>query len=242
MIGGTREIKVGLFVFVAFILLTVIIFSISDFYTMEPKYNLRIQFSFANGVQVGAPVRLVGVNVGEVRSIRVYRDETRQRMQAEVGIRLNQEARLEEDSTAYINTLGLIGEKYVEIVPGTPGARIVAGGEILKGKDSIPTEMLMESGFRVVQQLEKTIAAVNAVVGDEATQAALKETVAHSAEASERLSQVLGQANSLLATVREGEGTVGKLLTKDDLYKDLQALMADLKAHPWKLLYRPKGK
>lgn len=240
MTGGTREIKVGLFVFIAFVLLAVIVFSISDFYTAQPQYSLRVRFSFAAGVEVGAPVRLAGVGVGEVRSIRIYRDEASQRMQAELSVRLTREAKIEEDAVAYINTLGLIGEKYVEIIPGTPGARLLRGGELLVGKDSIPSEKLMESGYQVVQQLEQTIVSLNAVIGDEKNRAALKETLAHSAQATEKLDRLLDQANLLMAKVNSGEGTVGKLLTQDDLYRDLQAILADIKAHPWKLLYHPK--
>lgn len=240
MAAGTREIKVGLFVFIALILLTVVVFSISDFYTAEPRYPLRVDFNFANGIIVGAPVRLAGVDVGEVRSVGVYRDEATQQTRSELGIRISKEARIEEDAVAYINTLGLIGEKYLEIVPGTPGARVLHPNERLKGKDSIPTEQIMESGFKVAKQLEQTIASINALMGDEATRTNLKSTIAHSSEASEKLTQLLDQANAVLAKIRQGEGTVGRLLMQDDLYQDLRDLTADIKAHPWKLLYRPK--
>lgn len=234
MAGGTREIKVGLFVFIAFILLAVVVFSISDFYTAQPHYALRVRFNFANGIQTGAPVRLVGVNVGEVKSVRVYRDETTQRTIAELGIRLSKGALIEEDSVAYINTLGLIGEKYLEIVPGSPGARVVKEGEILVGKDSVPTEQMMESTYRIMKKLEQTITAVHSLVGDEGTQNSLKGS-------SERLHQLLEQANEVMAKIRQGEGTIGRLLTQDDIYRDLQDIVADIKVHPWKLLYRPKG-
>ena len=240
MIGSTREIKVGLFVFIAFILLTVMVFSISDFYTVQPQYTLRVQFNFANGIQVGAPVRLAGVNVGEVKAIRVYRDEATQQTHAELGIRISRQARVEEDAVAYINTLGLIGEKYLEIVSGSAGARALETGDMLIGKDSIPTEQLVESGYRVMKKLEDTIGAIHSVVGDEATQKAFKGTLAHAEEASERLAQLLEQSNAVMSSLREGQGTVGQLLSKDDLYKDLQMIVADIKAHPWKLLYHPK--
>ncbi len=234
MATGAREIKVGLFVFIAFVLLAVVIFSISDFYTAQPNYLLRIRFNFAGGIQTGAPVRLAGVNIGEVRSVRVWREETTQRTFAELGIRVSKEAAIEEDAVAYINTLGLIGEKYLEILPGSPGVRVVGEGETLIGKDSVPTEQLMESGYRILKKLEQTITAVHSVIADEGTQVALKNS-------SQNLHQLLDNANAILLKVRQGEGTIGRLFTQDDLYRDLQAIVGDIKAHPWKLLYRPKG-
>jgi len=240
MSGGTRELKVGLFVFIAFILLAVMVFSISDFYTAEPHYDFRVRFSFANGIEPGAPVRLAGVSVGEVRSVRVYMEEASQKMQAELGIRLSRGAQIEENAVAYINTLGFIGEKYLEIIPGTPGTKLLAPGDILVGKDSIPAEQLMASGYQVVRKLEETISSINSVIGDEGTRNALKGTLANSQEATKKLSVLLDNTNSVMEKIRDGQGTIGRLLTQDDLYKDLQALVADMRAHPWKLLYRPK--
>lgn len=244
MIGGSREIKVGLFVFIALVLLTVVVFSISDLYQVQPRYtySLRVRFHFANGVEEGAPVRLAGVKAGEVHEVRVYRDEAAQQTYAELGVRLVKEAKVEEDAVVYINTLGIVGEKYVEIVPGSPGSRLLGPDEILMGKNSISSEKLVESGYRALEQLEQTVRSVNAVVGDEVTQNALRETFSNSKEATAHLTTFLTQANEVMEKIRNGEGTVGKLLTQDELYKDLQAIVADIKAHPWKLLYRPKEK
>ena len=235
MSGSTREVKVGLFVFIAFVLLAVMIFSISDFYTTQAQYTypLRIRFSFVNGIDTGSPVRLAGVQVGEVRNVRVYRDEANQQTMVEVGVRISRDALLEEDATASINTLGLLGERYVEIMPGTPGARLLTANEILVGKDSIPMEKLVDTSFRAVQQMEKAVASLNRVLSDEATLESIKGTLANSREATAQLSEILGK-------IHRGEGTVGRLLSQDDLYQDLKDLTTDLKMHPWKLFFHPK--
>ena len=240
MAAANREVKVGLFVFIAFVLLAVVVFSISDFYTVQPQYGLRVRFNFASGVQTGAPVRLAGVTVGEVRYVRLFRDEASQKMQAEVGIQLSREAVIEEDAVAYVNTLGLIGEKYLEIIPGSSGARVLAAGEILPGKDSVPVEKFMEASFKAVQQIEETVASLNSIFNNEATKSAIKGTLTNSQEATAQMTMFLKQANEVMAKIREGEGTVGKLMTQDDLYQDLKAIVSDIKAHPWKLLYKPK--
>ena len=244
MSTATREIKVGLFVFIAFVLLAVMVFSISDFYTSQAQYTypLRVRFNFVNGIDSGAPVRVAGVKVGEVRSVGVYRDESTQKVQVELGVRLSRDAVLEEDSLAYINTLGLLGEKYLEIVPGTPGKRVLTAGEIMVGKDSVTTEKLIESSYQAVEQLKGTVGSLNQVIGDPETQEALRDTLSNSKEATAQMTIFLSQANEVMGKINRGEGTVGMLLTKDDLYKDLKELAEDLKAHPWKLFFRPKEK
>ncbi len=244
MTEATREVKVGLFVFIAFVLLAVVVFSISDFYATQAQYTypLRVRFAFVNGIDAGAPVRVSGVQVGEVRAVRVYRDEASQRLQVELSVRISKDAPLEDDSTAYINTLGFLGEKYLEIAPGTPGARLLTAGEILVGKDSIPTEKLVESSYKTVEQLQRVVASVQTILEDEATRESLKGTLVHSHDAMAQLKEFLIQANDVMGKVRRGEGTVGRLLAQDDLYRDLKDLTEDLKANPWKLFFRPKGK
>ena len=244
MSAATREVKVGLFVFISLVLLAVMVFSISDFYTTQKQYTypLRIRFNFVNGVDTGSPVRLSGVKVGEVRSIRVYRDEANQRTLVEVGVRISRDAVLEEDSVAYINTLGFLGEKYIEIIPGTPGARVLTADEILMGKDSVAMEKLVESSYQAIQEMEKAVSSLNSILTDEETRQALKGTLVNSKEASAQLTHLLTQTNEVMGRINRGEGTVGRLLTQDDLYQDLKELTTDLKSHPWKLLYRPKEK
>jgi len=242
MLSGTREVKVGLFVFIAFVLLAVVVFSISDFYTTQAHYTypLRTRFGYVNGVEVGAPVRISGVKVGEVRSVRVYRDEANQRTFAEVAVRISKDALVEEDAVVYINTLGFLGERYMEIIPGTPGARVLNAGEIIVGKDTVPTGQLVASSYRAIRKLETAIGNVNRIIGDEEMQKSLKGTLANSDKATVELHRFLIQANEVMAKIRNGEGTVGRLLTQDDLYEDLKDAVADIKAHPWKLFFRPK--
>ncbi len=63
------ELKVGIFIFIGIVILSLIVFSIGNFYSIKRGYTLDIVFNFANGISVGAPVRYAGVEVGEVQEI-----------------------------------------------------------------------------------------------------------------------------------------------------------------------------
>ena len=60
------ELKVGIFTFIALIVLTIAVFSIGDIYIFRPGYLIKVCFSFASGVDVGAAVRVAGIEVGEI--------------------------------------------------------------------------------------------------------------------------------------------------------------------------------
>ena len=119
------ELKVGIFIFIGIVILSVIIFSIGNFYSVKQGYNIDVVFSFANGIGVGAPVRYSGVQVGEVQDIKVYFDEKENRPLVRLHIWVSQNTWINENAKASINTLGLLGEKYLEIFPGTRDTRLL---------------------------------------------------------------------------------------------------------------------
>jgi len=197
------EARIGLFVLVAIILLTVITFSIGDFF-FKPGYNISTVFSFANGVQSSAPVRLAGIEVGEVKEAGVFKDEEG-KTKVMLKLWLTNDAKVEKDSKVCINTLGLIGEKYVEIIPGTPGVELLKEGDLIMGYDSISVEQMTKKAYEIA----------------------------------EKLGSVADSLDSILAQVKSGKGTVGKLIYDEGLYYEIEGMVKDIKAHPWKLLYRP---
>lgn len=202
------ELKVGIFIFIGIVILSVIIFSVGNFYTLKRGYTMDILFSFANGVSVGAPVRYAGVEVGEVQDIEVYFDEKENRPMVRMLVWISQNTWVNEDAKATINTLGLLGEKYLEIMPGTKERRLLQKGDTLRGHDPISTEEL-------TRETRKTLAKIDSMV----------ESI-----------------NDVMEDIKQGKGTLGRLMTDDKLYNDIDEMILDIKKNPWKLLHKPREK
>ena len=116
--GKTKmELKVGVFVFIGLGILAFFILSIGSFRTWAQGYEVRFIFDFINGVKKGAPVRFAGVDVGEVKRINFVRDGTNE-TQVEIVCWVEDRVMIPRDSTIWVNTLGLLGEMYVEVIPG----------------------------------------------------------------------------------------------------------------------------
>lgn len=227
------ELKVGIFIFIGLVILSVIIFSIGNFYTVKRGYTLDVVFSFANGINIGAPVRYSGVEVGEVKDIKVYFDEKENRPMVRIVVWVAQNTWINENAKAAINTLGLLGEKYLEIIPGTREALLLQKGDTLRGQDPVSTEEIARSTKDIVEKIGTLIESINKIAGDEALRTSLKNTVSN-------LEILTFELKEFVISAKEGKGTIGRLLWDDKLYNDIDDMILDIKRNPWKLLYKPK--
>ena len=195
------ELKVGSFVLLALAGLSYFIFSVSNLSLFEKGRVLQAVFGFANGLKEAAPVRLAGVEAGLVKNMEIFTDANdNKKTKVRVTMWIKEGVEIPVDSKVTINQLGLLGEKYVEIMPGT-STEFFKAGTVVVGFDPVPMEKISERVYALTEKLERTIDNIN-----------------------------------------KGQGTVGKFLTDESIYRNLDELTADLKANPWKLLYRPKNR
>jgi len=141
----TFELKVGLFIMIGVAILFFIVFSVGELNFSKSGYRIKVLFSFANGIGGTAPVRLAGVGVGQVQGIRIIRDEKAGVTKAEVTAWINDNVKIENDAVVTINTLGLLGEKYLEIYPGTLGTPTLKNNDAIIGKDPVPMEKFTDN-------------------------------------------------------------------------------------------------
>jgi phospholipid/cholesterol/gamma-HCH transport system substrate-binding protein len=101
-------------------------------------YQVTAVFPSIAGLKVGALVEIAGVEVGRVKSLTLDKD-----YQARVIFDIDKGVELQDDAIAAIKTKGLLGEKYVEIVPGGADEIIENGGKIQDTEPPIDLEELI---------------------------------------------------------------------------------------------------
>jgi len=188
------ELKVGTFILIGIAITIMIVFSIGDINLSKTGYNIIVKFNFASGIGSSAPVRLAGVGVGQVQSVRIIYSEEDKRSHAEIHAWIQSDAKVEEDSKVTINTLGLLGEKYLEIFPGTPGKPFLKNGAVLRGDDPVMMEKLTENLVNlsdsvtvIVDRLKKGEGTIGKLLTEDAIYMDLKSTAANFKEFSEDL-------------------------------------------------------
>ncbi|MCQ9204801.1 MAG: MlaD family protein [Omnitrophica bacterium] len=217
-------IKVGSFFLVAFFLFFITLLSIREVNLFKGTYPLTVTFEFVEGLRRSSPVRFCGVDVGEVETVTV--DEKGGRPLVFVRTKIQEGVMIPEGAYFFVNSLSLFGEKYLEIAPPPLITGYIAEGEEIEGISPVPL-------FNVVVNFTKTMDEVKSFLQEGKIKTTVENTLLNLEEASVSIKE-------LFAGMKNKEGTIGRLLHDDSLYKVTEEFITDLKAHPWKLLHKPR--
>ncbi len=224
----TKEVKTGLFIAAALVILLIGAFAVRDVRSMGPAYIVKAEFNYGNGIKPFSPVRIAGVLAGQVNKVEFVR-KTRKVL---VYARVKRGIKVPVDSEIFINNLGLLDEKYLEIIPGRSN-KYIPEGSVVKGVDSVPLFKITKSLGRAIGEFSQVTEKIKSLAEDKEFYKAVKDITLNLKDISDNFSELLESINSR-------KGTLGRLVYDDSLYEDIDEFILDVKNHPWKLLYKPK--
>jgi phospholipid/cholesterol/gamma-HCH transport system substrate-binding protein len=275
MLKLTAEAKVGLLVLAGSVFLLWMTFAVGKFEFGEKKgYVVITVFDSVAGLDEKAAVRMAGVKIGTVEKVELVDSRARLILRIAPGVRIGRGAQ------AMIKTLGLLGEKYVEIIPAPPSERssldrsdagaIEDGGESpspsrratwtsssassaisddikqvtsslrqvfgsergTRSMEDILADLrattgnirdfsssLRSDGSELVMRLNELAANLNDVVGENRDN--LRTTMENVRQASRSAELALASIENITQRVEKGEGTLGKLVTDDSMYSNI---------------------
>ena len=217
------ELRVGLFVLAAIVLLVVVIFYVTGGGALGPKYRLHTFLPEVDGLTVGAPVRVDGVDVGNVERIVIAPlkpgEKAAQGRSIEVFMRIQKNAQnyIRTDSMAGLITEGLLGNRYVDIDRGFTG-RVLQNDEEIPGHEEEALKAVVERSADLLTDLHAiTDQASEILQGVREGRGSLGKFLVDE-EAYDRLNNSLGNLDRMMADAEAGKGTLGKLVTNDEMY------------------------
>ena len=148
-----NEFKVGLMTIVAVILLSVMLIRAANWRFTPGGQDIRIHFDHVGGLLKSAPVHMYGVEIGKVTSVELADDRV------EVIAQLYETASIREGYQILIDILGLVGEKYIEIING-PAGKPVTSDDPLLGTSPISVGRTLEQADQVITSTLRTINSV----------------------------------------------------------------------------------
>lgn len=134
------ELMVGVFVLIGIICVGYLTIKLGRMELLgENNYPLLARFDSVSGLRTGSTVEMSGVQVGRVDSI-VLNPETKQ---AEVQLKIHKGIELADDVIAGVKTSGLIGDKYIDLMPGGSEEMLQPGDVITETESAVDLEALL---------------------------------------------------------------------------------------------------
>lgn len=200
---SSSEVKSGVFISVTLILLLALTFVVGQF-SSGKKETYQIRFSYISGLEANAPVYYSGHEAGKVERIDITAGHPRPVV---VTVSLPDGLALHGNTEVHIDTLGLMGEKFVELTPGTPDVPVLAPGSVIEGTDPIPMYLLIEKMNLLADRMDELTVALNPMM--------------------EKLDHI----------VAGGEEDIAKIIVNlEQTSANVRDMTNDLKFRPWRLV------
>jgi phospholipid/cholesterol/gamma-HCH transport system substrate-binding protein len=229
----SREVRVGALVVVAVLVFAAAVFLLGErenFFALKNEYTIR--FATVSGLETGNPVQLNGVVVGRVEEVVLPERIEQQELTVRISLDRRFGDRVRKDSLARIKTLGLLGDKYVELTSGSPDEPVIPPGGEVPAAPATDVDRLLASGEDVVDNVAAISISLRAILERmERGEGLLGEMLVDSEEGQRTKRAVVETFESLRsisARIESGEGTIGALVMSDDLADQVETSISGL--------------
>ncbi len=225
-----RMVRVGILAIVGLVVLAVAVYEVGKVFDIfASRYRLTTVVSSAAGLREGAPVTLAGQRVGQVSAIDFLplEEQTEERHVA-VGVAIDEGVRrqIRRDSRAFIRSQGLLGDKYIDISPGTPNTPILREGDTLTAAAVVDLENVLQTASSALDSARLVVGDLHrvtaAIAGGRGTVGRLLQDdglYLQMTSATSELADVLRQ-------IQDPHGTLGRLVHDPALYDHAAAAIA----------------
>ena len=168
------EAKVGLLFVISIVGIAAFAYFLGVLNPFASTYHLNVMYNYAGGIEEGSPVRVMGIKVGKVHRIEFvpdYKSTTGEEVKLRIQIDVEKKAwtSIRKDSKYFINLAGVIGEKFLEISPGSLEAAELASGDTVRGEDPPRIDQLISQSYglagKIIQLVEKNEGGVTNIIG-----------------------------------------------------------------------------
>ncbi len=210
------EIRVGIFVVVCLVFLGALIWKLGKYEPLTRKgYEIKVVFSNVGGIVKDASVLYGGIKVGSVRDISL--DQAGQ-LKIHVKLDIFQTVRIRNDAKFVINQSGLLGDRYVDIIPQSATAEFLKPGDIVEGSTSVDLSEAIHSVVDVLHLAAGTIARVDRAIQRIDETVLSRQSLEHIDSSLANIDAASSNAVALTLSVRgvvdENRGKVDNTLTK----------------------------
>lgn len=183
------------------------------------KVRLRSYFDDASGLRQGAPVRLEGVDIGNVASVKVVPGRPLSPVEVLMKVNTDYLFNLRKDSVTSLETAGVLGETYVQIYSQTAKGPVVQDGDELATRDTPEISDVVRSSQSTLQNMDALLKRADRIVAFvESGQGSIGKLI-YDPNLYNRVAATVNEFQAVIDQINNGKGTIGQLIHSDELYQ-----------------------
>lgn len=220
---ATNHIKLGLFVLAGLLFLIITLYFIGkDRDLFGRTFILKTRFSNVQGLVPGNNVRFAGIDAGTVRRIVMLNDTL---VEVVMVVQNKMQPFIKRNAITSIGTDGLMGNKVINIEAASLTAQPVTEGDVLASRRPLNTDDMLRTLDKtnndmavVAENLKTTVSKINnstalwALLNDEGIPADIRRSAANIQKATARAAVMMGDLDQIVAGIKEGNGSLGKII------------------------------
>lgn len=221
------KLKVGVVFTTAFIVLFVsIMFAGNIEKIFSPRVKIHAVFDDVKGLREGSPVWFSGVEIGSVTEIEFT---PQQKIMASMSISSDVLKYIKTDSLATILTLGLLGDKYVELSAGSKDGDLLRKGGTMNGVSQVEIQDIVETSQKSIARLSDFINMLEEILVEVNKGGGTVSKLIKDPSLYDNLKETTEELSKLAGSIERGEGSIGRLLKDEELYDDISLSVKDVK-------------
>jgi phospholipid/cholesterol/gamma-HCH transport system substrate-binding protein len=211
MIKLTSEAKVGLFVILGILLLVYMSLKVGGIRIGKSEgYELFVRFDSVAGLDKDSSVRVAGVEVGRVKRITLDGNK------AKLTLMIKKDARIGADFVAVLTTHGVLGERYLELIPGSPNAPLLEPGDtITRTQQYIDLEKFITILGDAAADIKEVSSSLAGVFGGVAGERTLRDIVVNLGELTRRMNRIVAANEERIGRTLGNFETFSRLLREE---------------------------
>jgi len=224
------ELKVGVIIIAALVLLAIGILKLESragFFSKDYVLYMRLENTF--GLKVGGTVRLAGLDVGNIADITFPTDPADKQVIVKLSLQEKYQDRIREDSKASIRTLGLLGDKYVDIEVGSPASPVMKEGTILAGGPETQLNRVLSNAGTGIESLNTVLAQLKGMLGGVSNGKGTAGMLLKDPRLYNELNDAATSIDEMARKLHKGKGSIGRLINEPELYENLLDVSAKAK-------------
>lgn len=196
----------------------------------DKKYSIYMYLPNAHGLNAGAFVALSGLKIGVVGDMKISLKEERRGIIAQLKIDQKYADHITTSSIAMIKTMGILGDKYVDITIGNPSDVQLQPGDYIQSDPGVDPYDFIDDAAEMVTELKRVLYNVDSLITHAKDGQGVIGKLFVDPASGKRFSSLLVNLNNISGRLVKGEGTVGKLLVDHSLYTNLERSSYNFKA------------